>query len=249
MEKLEGVARPMGLLENWLTEFGYDKYRATGADHLGMLYINVQTYEDDEPQDTWHLIGIDDDPRRAIMEGFADLLKMLNKDIGRGVWTLNINGILLVSHGEGRYVEVNADTGEQREIDENDEFLQFLNGRSASFMIPCRMVNAITPSGLAGEVTLFLEDSEPRVELSESWLGDGNETHPQPSGMIEEALTAFLTFAMLSREVISRDLPLNAKSLVDVAVRESVHSSLTGYVLRVVSAAIEAGVLDSEDLV
>jgi hypothetical protein len=248
MEKLGGVARPVGLLNNWLETYGYDKHRTTGDDCSAMCYVSVQTYDDDESSDEWHLVGISKDPQEVLVEGFMDILKMLVNDYGKGRMSMNINGVVLVSHGEGFYVSDDPKTGEPVLVEDCDDEIR---ARAAEVgvtegAIPVRMVNAITPSGLVGEVTMFQEGKEPQVEVIEQWLGN-NET-PEPLGVVDEALMALMTFVLLARQVVSENLPMNAKSLLEVAMAGDQDNETTAYVLKVVSMAIKAGVLSVEDL-
>lgn len=248
MEKIDGIARPAGLLNNWLETYGYDKHRVTGDDCSAMCYVSVQTYDDDESSDEWHLVGISQDPQEVLVEGFVDILKMLVNDYGKGRMTMNINGVILVSHGEGFYVSDDPKTGEPVLVEDCDDEIR---AKAAEVgvtegAIPVRMVNAITPSGLVGEVTMFVEGRDPQVEVIEQWVG--NDERPEPLGVVDEALMALMTFVLLARQVVSSDLPMNAKSLVEVAMSDDCDDEVTAYVLKVVSMGIKAGVLSSEDL-
>ena len=248
MEKIDGVARPAGLLNNWLETYGYDKHRVTGTDCSAMCYVSVQNYDDDESHDEWRLVGISGDPQEVLVEGFVDILKMLVAEYGKGRMTMNINGVILVSHGEGFFASDDPTTGEPLLLEEcsDDVRAKAAEEGLVEGAIPVRMVNGITASGLVGEVTMFPEGREPQVEVMEQWLG--NDERPEPLGVVDEALMALMTFVLLARNVVSNDLPMNAKSLLEVAMADDCDDEVRAYVLKVVSMAIKAGVLSSEDL-
>jgi hypothetical protein len=248
MEEIEGIHRPMGLLQNWLETYGYDKHRVTGEDCMAMCYLSTQTYDEEgESSDNWHLVGINREPHETLIEGFRDILSMLNNEYGRGRFVFNINGIVLVSHGHGRYMFVNDEAEEVALEDMSEEMRESVSAEGVfAGTRPVRIINTITSSGLAAEIATFDENGEPDVQYVEHWTGSG--IMPTASGKVDEALMALMTFALLCRQVVSSDLPLNAKSLLDVAMSGENDERIMSYVLKIVSMALDAGLLDSEDL-
>jgi hypothetical protein len=248
MEKVEGLQRPMGLLQNWLETYGYDKHRVTGEDCMAMCYLSTQSYDEDgEATDEWHLVGINREPYNALVEGFQDIMKMLLNEYGKGRLALNINGIVLVSHGVGRYMFVNEDEQEV-EVEDIPEEMRESVCESGVFAgtRPVRIINTITSSGLAAEIATFDENGEPDVQYVEHWTGSGE--MPKASGMVDEALMSLMTFSLLCRQVVSNDLPMNARSLLEVAMEGETDERVMSYVLKIVSMALDVGLLESEDL-
>lgn len=249
MERVKGVIRPRTMLDEWLKNYGYDTNRQLGKDE-GVCFFNVEKYVDDEPVDEWLLAGVGADPQEALIDAFQLIINEMKGEYGKGRFVMNVNGIVLLGFGFGRWVG-ETDEGDLFAIEELPEELREI-ARLVGVMggsVPCRVVNVITPSGLAGEVTLFRENSEPHVETVEQWLYDGEGTVPKPLGAVDDALMSTLTFSLLIRDVVCADLPITAKNLLTVAFEKDVPDSITGFIMKVIGEGMEKGLISRGEFI
>jgi hypothetical protein len=262
MRYTEEETRPATLLQEW-----HDKYRlplATYDEAKSMCYLRLSEVKNGERVSRWALGSIQEYGTEALMETFRAAMKMVREDVENGVDgndVTDVLGLLLVSHGVGRWGTEHPDTGEpclfsdlpeqyQREIIEQATGDELTALRLAN--IPCRVVNIISMSGLLGEVTLFPPDEEPTVEINEQWTatqGDGISTQ----GAVDEILVKTMTLLTLLSEIARDGYDLTPDGMMNYArgLMKSGDESANGVmalVLRMVAHGLENSELDlSED--
>lgn len=250
MKREHGVVRPKDLLDGWLDRYGYRDNRIMSDDAGSACYLFVRRYDDDnEPFDEWLLAGIGADPHLALVDAFRSVLRFSNEEYGRGKFATTIEGIVLLSFGYGVWV-AETEGGERVDLDsldDDDVVALAVEAGVVSGEVPCRVVNVITPSGLAGEVTMFRGDDEPMVEVVEQYLHDGEGTIPKPLGAVDDALIKLFTVTLMVRDVVVNDLPMNPASLITVAMSPDFGDQARGYMMSVVGEALQKGLFSFDD--
>lgn len=255
LERTEGTLRPGDLLDDFLVTFGYGDNRIVeGSDSACFVY--VREYVDDEPVDHWLLSGVGEDPRLALIDAFGDMMTRFRDDRPNGRLGISVEGIALVSFGIGMWA-TEDDDGEIITVEErldrgdvpDDVRIELASRGVRPGEVLCRVVNVITHAGLVGEVTFDMgEGIEPLVERQEQWLFDGEGNVPVSQGVVDDALMAVMTFCVLLREIVSRDLPMTARSLFQIALDDGFGQGASTYVLRVIADAIDAGIIGVGEL-
>ena len=250
--------RPSEVLDEWLEKYGYDKYRATGKDHKTMCYVRIANYENDEWYSFWAVAGVADNPLEALASAFELSMKRIVPVSGEtfGEHTPYLEAIILMAHGEGGYCFQNPDTNEECGWDDLTDEQQQLVRESTSHnlhellsvgeRVNTRMVNIITPTGLAAEVSSFYQ-GQVFVERHEQWTEDGEDTQPEVRGAIDEAMLGTFTFVHLIREAVSRNKGTSIPALIETATElsnEGAGSGALAYLLKVVATGVESGLLD-----
>lgn len=249
--------RPSEVLDEWLEKYGYNKYRVTGKEHKTMCYVRIANYENDEWYSFWAVAGVSDNPLEALASAFElSMKRIVPIGEGRGVHTPYLEAIILMTHGEGGYSFQNPDTEEDCGWEDlTDEQKQLVRENSSHNLhellsvgerVDCRIVNIITPTGLAADVSSFYQ-GQVFVERHEQWTEDEEGTVPQVGGAIDEALMGTFTFVHLIREAVARDKGTSIPALIETATElsnEGAGAGALAYLLKVVATGVESGLLD-----
>lgn len=222
--------RPALIMDNWLSTYGYDKNRTTGDNAVHLCYALIGEWNGDQWVNRWRMAGGSGDVEETVSEAFEDIGKMLQEAHKQELRDRcpQLNAVLLMSHGYGRWFMANPDTEEIISWDQlsDEQRLEALDGdinfekHSQEPQVPVRVVNLVTPEGLAGEVTLFYSDEqEPTVERDEQWVGDG--ASPEPRGIADVVLIDAFGYLLLLRELVVAGEPMNMKGMMTVAMAHS----------------------------
>lgn len=245
--------RPASVLDTWLKEFGYDKYRTTSENSHALCYVLTSK---GDASSRWRMLGADDAGEGALLEGFSEFMKMLKQDYKNESMTdtVRAQALLLVTHGTGRFAYRNS-TGDKEisydELTEDqkaelteydiDELREEFEGT-----VPCRIVNLITPSGLAADITMFSKTGKQKVERIEQWCDDGEGTVPESGGGVDDALMSSFLFMQLAREAVASGEDMNLAGLMNVAMRNldtREGGKLMSFLLRMVAGGVESGII------
>jgi hypothetical protein len=220
--------RPATLLADW-----HDKYRLpsrTYDDAKSMCYLRVSEVQNGERVSRWKLGSITEWGTDALMETFREAMSMVRADVENGIDREDVTevlGLLIISHGEGRWGTEHPETGEpclfdqlpedqQRSIIEQASTEELIALRAGS--VPVRVVNIISLSGLLGEVTMFPPGGEPTVEINEQWTGEVGDDNVRACGAIDEILIKTMTLLSLLSEVAREGHDLTPAGLMDYSM-------------------------------
>ena len=248
--------RPMTLLTEWLSKYGYDKRRVTSEFAPQMCYAHLSEWNGKEWVSRWSMTGADGDPETTIHQSFVELCEMFRKCEGLGSQAMKVNALVMVTHGQGVFGAEHPDTGEVVVWDDfSDDMKQRAMrtdeniARQAGKPIPCRMVNIVTDSGLGADVSIFYEgQDEPEVEKLEQWTGDG--VTPEPLGHVDEVLSSLFGFLYFMREVIVDGEPLTPQGLMNTAIANlgnPMGKQMMALILREMANGIANGTDDDDD--
>lgn len=253
------ITRPNALLDEWLEKYGYNKYRVTGKEHKTMCYTRFAHWEDGDWCSSWAVAGVGDNPLEVLTGAFELSMKRILPKGGEelGHHTPYLDAIILMAHGEGGYQFQNPDTeevcgwedltDEQKEIVREKSSHNLHELLSVGERVDCRIVNIITPTGLAADVSSFYQD-QVFVERHEQWTEDGEGTMPEAGGAMEEALLGTFTFVHLIREAVARGKDTSISALIETATElcnEGAGTHALAYLLKIVATGVESGLLDS----
>lgn len=221
--------RPAEVLDNWLTQYGYDKNRTTGENAVHLCYLNISEWNGTEWKNRWRLAGADGDPEDTLRQAFLDTCSLWREEANRkaGSRTINLNAILLMSHGEGAFALGDPETeriltweelteeqkAEALEDDPNFE-KHYKEG-----VIPVRVVNVITDEGLAGEISMFFDGEPPRVARDEQWRFECEEIEPR--GIGDQMLMNIFFFLLMLRKVVVETDELSMEGIMKVAMENT----------------------------
>lgn len=256
---LQDDLRPMTMLDDFMTTYGYDKNISTSEEHKSMCYLATETWKDGEWVQRWRLGGIADTPDKALLEAFGEGVLMLKtsyeaKELNH---TSKISAIVLMSHGVGRYaVNMTGDTVAWQDIPEHEkeEMRKTLLEEGAideleaadEGDVPVRVSNIITPCGLAAQIAMFRPNkSKPQIELAEQWTGDCE--NPTPQGMVDEALMSSFLFLTVIYDTVKNGGDMTTEGMIEHAIQNSHRpggKEMLAFVLKLVASGIESGVLD-----
>ena len=255
----EEETRPLTLLQNW--DATYNLRRVTSNDAKSMCYLRVSEVKNGERVSRWKLGSINEYGNNALMESFREALATIRDEVEGGCDRADVTqvlGLLMVSHGEGRWGTEHPDTGEpcmfsdlpekyQREVIERASAEELKAMRMAS--VPVRVVNIISLSGLLGEVTMFVPNSEPNIEVIEQWTGEVGEDGVACNGVIDEVLTKTMMLLTLLSDVAKEGYDMSPSGLMDYAMnlaksgKESANEVMS-LVLKMIAFALENNALD-----
>jgi hypothetical protein len=195
------------------------------------------------------------------METFREAMSMVRQDVENGKDREDVTevlGLLIISHGEGRWGTEHPETGEpclfdqlpedqQRSIIEQATTEELIALRAGS--VPVRVVNIISLSGLLGEVTMFAPGGEPSVEVQEQWTGELGDDGVRACGAIDEILIKTMTLLSLLSEVAREGHDLTPAGLMDYSmslVRRGDESAneVMSLVLKMIAFALDSDEVD-----
>lgn len=251
--------RPATLLADW-----HDKYRLpvrTGEDAKSMCYLRVSEVKNGERVSRWKLGSITEWGTDALMETFRDAMSMVREDVENGKDREDVTeilGLLMISHGEGRWGTQHPDTGQPCTFDQLPEDAQKVIIEQATTdelislrqeSVPVRVVNIISLSGLLGEVTMFAPGCEPSVEIHEQWTGELGDDEIKACGPIDEILIKTMTLLSLLSEVAREGYDLTPNGLMDYSMDllrrgDESANEVISLVLKMISFALDNGEVD-----
>jgi|694.fasta_scaffold27185_7 hypothetical protein len=245
--------RPQEVMDNWLTAYGYDKNRSTSPESHSLGY--VLTINEGVPK--WRMFGAEEVGEQALMGTFRESLALLSNDYKAGRFgeeTTRIGAVLLVSHGTGHHAYKNPETGENLRYEEltegqkeelakqfeDDGVREELEGE-----VPCRIVNVITPTGLAADVSI-VHKTGVVVQQIEQYLNDGEGTIPQPCGAVDDALMSTFMFMQVARECVASGEEMSFAGMLKTATE--LHDmqggkQLIAFLLRILAGGLEEGII------
>jgi hypothetical protein len=251
--------RPLTLLQNWHET--YNLRRVTSDDAKSICYLRVSEFKNGERVSRWKLGAIHEYGSDALMETFREAMTTVRDEVNGNYdrdKVTHVLGLLIVSHGSGRWGTVHPDTGEpctfadlpekyQRVVIEkaSAEELEALRANS----VPCRVVNIISLTGLLGEVTMFPPTGEPTVEIQEQWTTELGDDGVSCHGAVDEMLTKTMMLLTLLGEVAREGHNLTPDGLLEYAMGlmksgdESANDVLA-LVLKMIAFALENDGLD-----
>jgi hypothetical protein len=246
-------ARPSEVLDHWLKEFGYDKYRTTSENAHALCYVLTSK---DSIVPKWRMFGAHEGGDGALLEGFGEFMKLLKQDHDDRALgdTIRAQALLLVTHGQGRFAYRDPDSDKEMTYDQlSDQQKADLaeydrEGVREEFegTVPCRIVNLITTSGLAADITMFSETGRHKVERVEQWADDGEGTVPASHGAVDDALMSAFLFMQLAREAVADGEDMNLSGLMNVAMKRldtREGAQLMSFLLRMVAGGVESGII------
>jgi hypothetical protein len=251
--------RPATLLADW-----HDKYRLpvrTGEDAKSMCYLRVSEVKNGERVSRWKLGSITEWGTDALMETFRDAMSMVREDVENGKDREDVTeilGLLMISHGEGRWGTEHPDTGQPCTFDQLPEDAQKVIIEQATTeelislrqeSVPVRVVNIISLSGLLGEVTMFAPGCEPSVEIMEQWTGELGDDEIKACGPIDEILIKTMTLLSLLSEVAREGYDLTPNGLMEYSMGllhrgDESANEVISLVLKMISFALDNGEVD-----
>lgn len=251
--------RPLTLLENW-----HDTYRlrsVTSDDAKSMCYLRVSEVKNGERVSRWKLGSIHEYGSNALMESFREAMTVTRDEVDSGLDRddlTNVLGVLIVSHGSGRWATTHPDTGEACMFSELPEEYQRTVIEQASAeeltalrmaMVPCRVVNIISLSGLLGEVTMFPTEGEPKVEIMEQWTAEVGTEGVECCGAVDEMLTKTMMLLTLLSDVAKSGHAMTPDGLLEYAMnlansKDESANDVMALVLKMIAFALENGGLD-----
>jgi hypothetical protein len=245
--------RPSVVLDHWLKEFGYDKYRTTSENAHALCYVLTLK---DSIVPKWRMLGANEAGDGALLEGFGEFMKLLKKDHEDRALddTIRAQALLLVTHGTGRFSYRDPDTDREVTYDELDDEQKAdlaeydREGVREEFegTVPCRIVNLITPSGLAADITMFSKTGRHKVERVEQWADDEKGTVPASGGAVDDSLMSAFLFMQLAREAVADGEDMNLMGLMNVAMKRidtREGAQLMSFLLRMVAGGVESGII------
>lgn len=248
--------RPATVLDGWLKEFGMDKYRTTSEDAHALCYM--LTTKDGVSK--WRMLGANEGGENALLEGFGEFMKLLRDDYANKSMenTIRAEALLLVNHGQGKFQYRNPETDTPVSYDDltdkqKGEMLEYdIDGVREEFenSVPCRVVNLITPTGLAADVTLFSKTGKHKVERIEQWTEDGEGTNPTSGGGVDDALMSAFLFMQIAREAVADGEEMNMAGLMNTAMKHldtREGAQLMAFLLRIVAGGVESGIISFGD--
>jgi hypothetical protein len=184
-------------------------------------------------------------------------LSLLSDDYKAGRFgdeTTRIGALLLVSHGTGRHAYKNPDTGQDLTYEElteqqREELAQQFDDdgvrEELEGEVPCRIVNVITPTGLAADVSI-IHRTGVMVQQVEQWLNDGEGTIPEPMGAVDNALMSTFMFMQVARECVASGEDMSFAGMLKVATE--LHDmqggkQLIAFLLRILAGGLEDGII------
>lgn len=248
--------RPATVLDGWLKEFGMDKYRTTSEDAHALCY--VLTNKDGVHK--WRMLGANEGGETALLEGFGEFMKLLRDDYKNNALnsTVRAEALLLVNHGHGRFAYRDPETNKDLTYDDltdeqKGELIEYdLEGVREEFEanVPCRVVNLITPTGLAADVTMFSKTGKHKVERIEQWTEDGEGTNPTSGGGVDDALMSAFLFMQIAREAVADGEDMTMAGLMNTAMKHldtREGAKLMAFLLRIVAGGVESGIISFGD--
>lgn len=251
---------PTELLDELQAKYGLVKYRATGEEHIAFCYLLVSEYDTKKEAWTsrWRVAGTSVAPPISLNEGTQEMVEIMREHHeanGEAAHTPFLNAIALVTHGQGRMayqaidnpstivqVDGGVDGASEAEIQEALSIDPAMGELIAKGFVPTRVVNLISETGLASEATIFYSDTEPLVERHEQ---DAREATPESSGVVDDALTASMTFIRLTWECLSRGHAPTIQGLMNTAGEIGTDTAegrqMLALLLKMVSAGIANG--------
>lgn len=249
--------RPATLLDDCLARYGLDRNRRALEDGKFLSYFRIEEFTDMEWKSRWVLGGASEDPAESLSGAFSMSLTIMRDSREKNLQVSKVCAFVVVSHGTGKCVFTNSVTGEEceyfdlPEADRKaiDEVAQHdLHQRVRLHdELPTRIVNIITVTGLAADVSIWHE-GEVFVERVEQWVFDGEDTVPKGGGPIDDALMGTMTFTSLVHEALRRDYDLTIEGLMKVAWETADDPKLVAHLLKVIATGVEVGLLTDEDL-
>jgi hypothetical protein len=242
---------PSELLDELQAKYGLAKYRATGDEHIAFCYLLVSEY--DTKKEAW--------ASRWRVAGTSVVPPESHEANGEAAHTPFLNAIALVTHGQGRMayqaidnastivqVDGGVDGASEAEIQEAFSIDPAMAELIAKGFVPTRVVNLISETGLVSEATIFYGDTEPLVERHEQ---DAREATPESSGVVDDALTASMTFVRLSWECLSRGHTPTIQGLMTTAGEIGTDTAegrqMMALLLKMVSVGISNGDIGFDD--
>lgn len=248
--------RPRQLLDDCLAKYGLDKNRRTSPDSKCVAYLRVDEFGDFGLEPRWVLGGISESPAEALSGAFTEAFRLMRESHESAIHLSRVSAFVLVSHGMGRCQFLNTATNEvceYRDLPEADRLLIAETAEhdlhlqvSMNDELPTRIVNIITPTGLAADVSIWHGD-DLFVEHHEQWICDGEDTVPQAGGPVDDALMGTMTFTTLVYEAIRNGYPLNVEGLMRVARESGDDRTLVAHLMRVIATGVEVGLLSDDD--
>ncbi len=244
--------RPQEVMDNWLTTYGYDKNRTTSKESHALGY--VLTLNNDVPK--WRMFGADELGEKALLGAFSETMSLLADDYKAGKTgedVTRIGAILLVNHGTGRHAFRNPETGEELSYEELSEeqkadlaeYAGEVQERELEGEIPCRVVNLITPTGLAADVSI-IHPTGTIVQRVEQWLNDGEGTVPAPCGAVDDALMSTFMFMQVARQTVANGEDMSLTGMMNTAMEfgdTAGGKKLMGFLLRILAGGLEEGII------
>lgn len=253
--------RPADILAAFLGHYGYDTRRVSSPESPASCYALVERWDETEAQwvRRWKLVSTSHEGDKSLSDSVSELLGMTITQAQESKYPDLVAALVLLVHGKAKVAFARPGTGEPTDYDPNDpEMAKALaeypemRERVLAGETPVRMVEVVTPEGLASELTMFYpNEPEPWVETSEQWVEDG-ETVPTPRGIVQNALTDGFTYLMLIREVIQRGHEPTLDGLVACAMEMRENGSegadqFTAFVFRLLASGIEGGFFSDDE--
>lgn len=249
--------RPSLLLDECLAKYGLDKHRSSSKEQKVVAYVCMEEPGVFGNERRWLLGGISESHAESLASAFSETLRVMRESHEKGMGVARACAYSVVTHGVGTCSFINTTTNEPCEYEELPPGDRDLIDREAQHdlhkkvrvgdELPTRIVNIITPSGLAADISIWL-DGEVFVERAEEWVFDGKGTIPGGNGALDDALMGTLTFATLVQQALVMDYPLTPNGLMKVAFETSNDPSLSAHLMRVIATGMEVGLLNSDDL-
>lgn len=259
MDYTDKETRPRTLLDSWQTTYALPNM--TSDDAKSMVYLRISEVKNGERISRWKLGSISEFGNDALMETFREAMVTVREDIESGASRDSLTeflGIVLLSHGSGRWGTTHPDTGEPCMFSDLPEDYQRQVIDQASerelkalhmAQVPCRVVNIISLSGLLAEITLFAPEGEPQVEIVEQWEGDTPTEEMTLNGPIEETLMKTMMLLNLINLIAREGHEMTPDGMMEYAMNlvksgDESANSVMSVVLKMIASALDNGALD-----
>lgn len=256
----EVITRPKTVLDEWLHKFGMDKNRRTSDSMQHMSYVRVRDVAHNINTTRWVLGDVAANPANALAGAFQVGMTALLDCAGMGNDVVDIDAVLMVSHGKSMFQFIDPANGKRTDFeglseagrvmlrDEDKDTYEFLmknESEGAESICSARLVNIITNSGLAADVSTWIGDKV-TVEVVEKWTGDSESI--ESGGGMDDALMATFSMLHLTRETIKRDDDLDFGGMMRTAyAMSSDEPQMLSFLLRVIASGVESGLIEKGD--
>lgn len=259
-EEIAALLRPANVLTSLSDRYGLGTLVHYGDDlNMSTTYAMVADSEAKTETVEWTLVGVAPTVEQSTVDGMRQAFRLV-KDDGKVVLAL-----ATVAHGTGKYAVGRGEAPEFMDPEEvpeevRDEFLALdphIFEKLTEGEVPVRVVEVVTPMGFASSVVMFSASgaTEDRMETWTEGEDDG-ENHRRSD--LASALTAMFSWLFIARQTLDLGRPLTIESALatallmgyegDVKNRTALAvadgTSITAFLLRCVSNAVEGGMVD-----
>lgn len=206
---------PTEVLDEWLDKYGHSRHRHPDGNCL--MYARYDAYDDDKSDwvAKWIPLCINPSLGDAIQLGFIEAVNRMREDheADLGERCAKLGALLVLAYGEGRIMR-NPATASKPDSEIRADLLALTDKGT----VPTRVIEVVTHRGMAGESSLFYDDTAPHVEKYEIMLNDGEPTatgHVKAAGALNEYIVSAFTILTILNSAVEAGSPPNILGLAE----------------------------------